>query len=301
MTQNRVYLRRGALVLLAIAVGGFFADYLFNLGLSRLLSAHDYGDFKVTLAFATLSSTLVLLGGDRAAPRVLSDPFERGDNSAAWEYFRFYFWLMLVLSIVLIVGTLVVSGLHFGPIDPQHHHPLAWIVFAVPLIAVGALFGRILQSAKKLGKATLPWRIAFPLLQLILVLIVSHVVAGFNVVWVIMLAFLSSGLIVVWQGWMILRLKLVQFQRAPDLLMPKYWLSMSIPLMSGFVLALILTQSELYMLEILGEERHVGYFAAAVTTAHFLMLIQVTVIGLMMPLIGVVARLLKRPFGRGRD
>ncbi|MCB1805304.1 MAG: hypothetical protein KDJ99_09195, partial [Candidatus Competibacteraceae bacterium] len=62
MTANKAYLRAGSQLLIVVAVGGFIADYLFNVGLSRLLPAHDYGDFKVAYAFVKLSGTLVLLG-----------------------------------------------------------------------------------------------------------------------------------------------------------------------------------------------------------------------------------------------
>ena len=263
MTANKAYLRAGSQLLIVVAVGGFIADYLFNVGLSRLLPAHDYGDFKVAYAFVKLSGTLVLLGGDRAAPHVLAGRFDIGDNTGIWEYFCFYCLLTLALSVLLIIGTLVASRLHLGPVDLSDHHPLAWTVFAVPLIAVGSLFGRILQSAKKLGMASLPWRIVFPLLKLSLITLAAQWMTGFNLEWVIVLALLSVAIIVIWQGWVILQLKLVRFVRAPDFLMPRQWLTLSIPLMGGSLLALVLAQSDLYLLEMLGDEHEVGYFAAA--------------------------------------
>jgi hypothetical protein len=54
------------------------------------LPPHDYGDFKVAYAFAFLCSVLVVLGGDRAAPKFLSAPLAEGDNRGVWEYLWFY-------------------------------------------------------------------------------------------------------------------------------------------------------------------------------------------------------------------
>ncbi|NJL28220.1 MAG: hypothetical protein HC897_10165, partial [Thermoanaerobaculia bacterium] len=60
------------------------------------------------------------------------------------------------------------SYLGVGSLDPQHHHPLAWVALAVPLNAVAAMVSRTLQSARRPAQAALPWRIGLPLLELAL-------------------------------------------------------------------------------------------------------------------------------------
>jgi hypothetical protein len=82
------YLRRGASALAAVAVAGYLVDYVFNLGLTRFLSPHDYGDFKVAYAFGFFFGLALLLGGDRAAPRVLAPLIARGEARGTWEYLR---------------------------------------------------------------------------------------------------------------------------------------------------------------------------------------------------------------------
>ena len=95
------YFKQGSLVLILGVVVGFVADYLFNLTLSQALSSHEYGDYKVAYAFAAITSVLILLGGDRVAPRVLSGPLANGDNRGVWEFLRFYLWIGAALSLVV--------------------------------------------------------------------------------------------------------------------------------------------------------------------------------------------------------
>ncbi|MEZ5583419.1 MAG: hypothetical protein R3F37_12355 [Candidatus Competibacteraceae bacterium] len=115
----------------------------------------------------------VLVGGDRAAPRVLAGPIRRREKRAVWEYLRFYYRLALRFSLVLILVTLTAAWLHVGRFNPLEYHALVYMVFAVPLIAGGALLTRTLQSAKLVGMANLPWRVVFPLLKLTMILLVA--------------------------------------------------------------------------------------------------------------------------------
>jgi len=59
-----------------------------------------------------------------------------------------------------------------------------------------------------------------------------------------------------------------------------------VPMMAAMLVALALTQLDLFMIEALGQEHEVGHFAAAATTAHVVVLAQVAVVGLFAPLIG---------------
>jgi O-antigen/teichoic acid export membrane protein len=56
--------------------------------------------------------------------------------------------------------------------------------------------------------------------------------------------------------------------------------------MGAFLVALALNQSDLYFLELLGDEVEVGHYAAASTVAHVVTVIQVTLVSLVAPLAG---------------
>lgn len=285
MTNVSTYLRRGGIALVAIGVGGFAAHYAFDVVVSRLLEVHEFGDFKVARAFAAFFGAAVLLGGDRAAPKALSGPLEAGEPSKATEYLRFYLRLGVGLSLVVIAGTWLGTYLHSGSTDPRHHHAVAWLALIVPLHAVGALASRALQSVRRPVLAALPWRMGIQtlLLAVLAALALSGVPVTLHTVLVLVVACVL--LVAAWQWRMARRLALPTWLRDPAEAQPREWLLTSLPMMGVFLVTMTLGQSDLYFLEILGDERDVGFYAAADTTAHFLVLIQTTVVGLVAPLV----------------
>lgn len=278
------YLRRAALGVGAVAAGGFLADYLLNLGLTRSLGAHEYGDYKVAYAFAHFFGLAVLLGGDRAAPMVLAPSIERGERRAVWEYLRFYLrnGALLALGVAAVVWTL--SALHAGSADPADHHPLAWVVVVLPLSAAGAMFSRTLQSAKRPAQAALPWRIGLPAIQLALLGLIVLVQGTLGLVEAVLVGVAATAAIAAGQWLQLRRLGLVEMARAPEPGRERAWLQASLPMMGSFLVALALSQSDVYFLELLGDETSVGHYAAAATAAHLVIVIQTSVVGLIAPI-----------------
>ncbi len=283
--DSNQYLKQGALLTIISVTAGFTADYLFNLTLSRSLAPHEYGDYKVAYAFAALAGVLVLLGGDRVAPRILAMPLSRHDNRPVWEYLRFYLLLACGLSVLVFITTATLGYVHLGTADPQHHHPLVMMSLVIPLIAVGALLSRILQAARHLALSNLPWRIALPLLKAVLILVMMYSLAQVELWQVIASGALVAASIAWWQWRRICRLGLIRIERFPDRFDGKETLKLSIPMMLTMLVTLALNQIDLFMLEMLATEHDVGYFAAASTTAHILPVAQVTIVGLFLPLI----------------
>ena len=266
-------------------MGGFVADYVYNLTLSRFLSPTGYGDFKVAYAFAFIASVVVVLGGDRAAPKFLSEALARAENGPVWEYLRFYGLLSLGLSALVIAGTVGYGILHSGPNDLHEHHPIVPISFVVPILAIGALLARLLQAAKRPGSAVLPWRVALPLMQVTAIVGLALFDVPITLHEVIVIALVVPALITAWLWDRARGLGLIALQRRPDLLQGRKTLSASIPMMLVMLLAVALTQTDLFMCEILGEEHEPGYFGAAAATAHWVFLAQTTIIGVFAPLI----------------
>ncbi|MEZ4589506.1 MAG: hypothetical protein R2909_24275, partial [Gemmatimonadales bacterium] len=280
MTGLSSYLRRGGLALVAIGIGGFVADYLLNVGLSRALEPHAFGDYRVARAFAFFFGSAVLLGGDRAGPKALAGPLARGEPAAVWEYLRFYLRLSLALSLLVIAATWLIGALHVGAFDPRHHHALAWMVVTVPVLAAGALESRTLQSALFPVHAALPWRIGLPVLILAAVAGLRWAQPTVHLEQVVILSIVATLVVAGWQWWRTRRLALPELRRDPAVATPRRWLQASVPMMGVFLVTLALNQSDLYFLELLGAEHEVGFYAAAETTAHFLILVQTTVVAL---------------------
>ncbi len=277
------YLRRGALSLAAVALGAYAADYGYNLSLTHLLSPHAYGDIKVATSFAAFFGLAVLLGGDRAAPMVLAPSLERGARRQVWEYLRFYLGIALLLGVALAAVTWIVSYLREGTTDPRSHHPITWVVLVVPLNAAGAMISRLLQSARHPAQATLPWRLGLPLLQLATFGVVVVLGGRLGVEEAVVIGIAAATTITAAQWLLVRRLGLVELAREPGFGQPGQWLGTSLPMMGTFLVALALNQSDIYFLEMLGDEAQVGHFAAAATAAHLLLLVQTTLVGLVAP------------------
>ncbi|MEM1180375.1 MAG: polysaccharide biosynthesis C-terminal domain-containing protein [Acidobacteriota bacterium] len=283
MTDTSSKLRNTGLALGAIGLGGFAADYALNVGLSRLLDPHEYGDFRVAHAFASFAGVAVLLGGDRAAPMVMSGLFKQDDRAGVWEYLRFYLRLGTLLSLAVMAVTWIGAALHVGSQDPREHHALAWVVVAVPVIAAGAMVSRTLQSAERQVWAALPWRVGFPLLKLALIGLAAAVAGGVHLHGAVMIAVVATVVVAGGQWWALRRSELPTLERDAGGAATGDWLRASVPMMGAFLVALALNQSDLYFLEIFAHDDQVGHYAAASTSAHFLLILQATVIGLVAP------------------
>jgi O-antigen/teichoic acid export membrane protein len=146
------------------------------------------------------------------------------------------------------------------------------------------MVSRTLQSARRPAEAAVPWRIGLPLAQLALFGLVIAVQGDLGLVEAIVIAIVATAAITAGQWLRVRRLGLVELARAPELLERRGWLSASLPMMGSFLVALALNQSDLYFLEILGDEAEVGHYAAAATAAHLLLLVQTTVVGLVAPI-----------------
>lgn len=279
------YLRKGALVMVLGMIGGYAADYLFNLTLARLLSTKEYGDYKVAHAFAVIAGVIVLLGGDRAAPKFLSAQLAKSDNSGVLEYLWFYLRIALVLSFVVVLLTFIGFILHLGASGIDDHHPILKASLVVPFLAAGAMLSRLLQSAKYLATSNLPWRIGLPVLKLSFAFLVYSLCGTLNVSEMIAGAGLSALLICAWQWKRSRQLGLISFKSNVGKQNSVERLKISIPMMLVMLVGLAMSQIDLFMLELLGNEEGVGHYAAAAVTAHVILIAQVTITGLFTPLI----------------
>lgn len=286
MKDQKHYLNQGAWILVCSIIFGYAADYGFNLTLSQHLEAHQFGDYKVAYSLTMLASVIVLLGGDRLAPRILSKHIADNDNSAVSNYLACYIKPAFSLSFVIIALVWFLSYLHVIHFDADGHHALSLMIVAVPIIALGALLSRVLQSAKLLAFSNLPWRVALPLFKTFTILILAQFYIEMSVELVIIAGIIIVISIVVWQMWLLVKRKIVTLTPIESNTPDNALLKLSIPMMLAMLVTLLLNQSDLLMLEWLSNEHGVGHFAAANTLAHIIPVAQVTIASLFLPLIG---------------
>ncbi|AZZ98225.1 hypothetical protein ELR70_14535 [Pseudoalteromonas sp. R3] len=284
--QQDNYLKHGALTLCVSVIVGFIVDYAFNLSLSRNLSAHEYGDYKVAYAYATICGVMVLLGGDRVAPKFLAKPLADNATSQVGGFVLFFCKIAVSLSLIVFVFTYLTGYWHIGSWSLEEHHALLWISAAIPLIAIGAILSRVLQSAKMLVYANLPWRIGLPLGKTIAVIALAALLEQVHL-WQVIAAGIGLLLIITSLQLAILRKKnLLSFTSLTPVNDGTKLLMTSVPMMLAMLVTIAISQLDLYMLELLALEHEVGHYAGAVTTAHMLPVAQVSIIALFVPLLG---------------
>lgn len=278
------YLERGARAMMIITSVGFALNFVFNLVLSRLLSPEDFGDFKVADSFIDLCQVAVLLGGSVAALRFLPDYMGGPKREAVWEYTRFYMMVMLGMSLLVIAGTAFVTFLNTGPVDLQHHHPLVFAVLVVPVSAAVAMIRKPPQAAKDLRLAFVPYWIGYPIIALALVGLVYMINGEVTDIGAVFIIFVVNVLILIYIWYHVHRRGHMPLKRDTHVSVPKEWLKISMPMMMIVTVQIIVRQTDIYMLEILGGEAEVGLFAACSTIAGVMIVVQSSIVGVLTPL-----------------
>ncbi|MEM7124304.1 MAG: flippase [Pseudomonadota bacterium] len=286
MTEEQAYFRRSTIIMLGAAIGGFAIEYALNLFLARTLTSPDYGDFKVAMAFLAIASMAVVVGGDRAAPRFLPAFLETDHRGGVWDYVRTFLLVAFALSAGVAAVTIMLSLLIYGGLDPQDHHPLVVASLVAPFAAVVTLLGRVFLAAKLVGLSQLPWRIVYPLLLLVLVSIAAFLfdeLTGVDVLWIVMIVAL---IVIVIQLFFLFRHQLMPLRRHPDIAVPKQWIVASVPMMLVGLLQIGMSQTDIFMVELLSDsEAVVGYFGAATTTVYVIVLAQTVGVSVISPLV----------------
>jgi len=285
MSDHKAYMRRGAASVTAIAVAGFGVDYVLNLAVARVLQPHDYGDYKIAMAFLSLAGLVVLLGGDRATSRFLAGWMQTESRDGIWEYVRVYVAIVALLSVVVIGVTVTLSLTVFGPRDPATHHPLLVASLAIPLLALVRLMRRIFEASRHINLANLPWRVGYPLIQFVLLVVVLCVVAKVTDIEILWLVVAAAALLLAFQMFYVARLGLVPMRRSPHLCTPRSWLAVSLPMMCSKLIQTGMGQVGIFMIElIMMDETQVGYYGAATTTVFVILLASTATNGVLTPL-----------------
>ena len=186
----------------------------------------------------------------------------------------------------LIIGLTWLGGaVHTGRANLAQHHAVSVLALTIPIMATGALASRLLQTSGRTVLASFPWRVAVPGMLIVGIWLIDWGRGSVTLNAVLILSCITVALIAVWQTVVVALRVLRRPTRAPQLRQPAEWMRLSLPMMAAFLVTIGLGQSDLYFLEWLGDEADVGHYAAAITTAHFVPMIQVAVLGVYAPLI----------------
>lgn len=241
-----------------------------------------------------MASIGVLMGGGPAALRFLPGLIKRNDSKAIWQYIRFYLTVIVCASVLLALITLGGMALFYSPATSEDVHPMMYALLVIPFVSLATLVGSVLQSAQRMDLAFLPWWVGFPALKLGYVALFFILVGSVSAESAVMMALLATFTILLYQSAKARQLKLLVVGRGTAIAEPAKWLKVSVPMMFLVALQTAFNQVDIYMLEILGQEKAVGHFAVASTVTLVLFAIQLAVMGVFEPLMAGV-------IGAGKD
>ena len=197
MTEEQdSYFTKGSIIIFLTFIGGFIASYSLNVALAQTLGPMQYGDYKVAEAFISLGGIVVLMGGGNAVARFLPKQIN-GNREGVWDYTRFYSVIIIAATVVLTALVIFGHELHAVFNEDSEYHPILLACLAIPFVAFTALFGGILQVAKRLDLAFIPWRVGYPggrlLIGIIYFLLVGNISLYEAVLITVLAAMLVSG------------------------------------------------------------------------------------------------------------
>tara|TARA_R110001599_G_scaffold353866_1_gene600902 strand:- start:22123 stop:23436 length:1314 start_codon:yes stop_codon:yes gene_type:complete len=289
MPESDTISRNTHIMLLAI-VGNVVAVYGFNIGLARMLSPVSYGDYKVAESFFNLASIGVLMGGGPAALRFLPGHIAVNNSKAIWEYIQFYLTVIVFASVLLALVTLGGMAFFYRPASSAEIHPMIFALLVIPFVSLAALVGSVLQSAQRMDLAFLPWWVGFPALKLGYVALFFVIVGSISAKSAVLMALLATLTILFYQSAKASQLQLLVIGRGSAIIERIKWLKVSVPMMFLVALQTAFNQVDIYMLEIIGQEKEVGHFAVASTVTLVLFAIQLAVMGVFEPLMAAAIK-----------
>ncbi len=138
--------------------------------LARVLGAENYGVFGYVVAIITILRIPAEFGLPTLVMRETAKNIARSEWGFVKGIWRWATLMIGTLTVVIVLGVLVSSGLWEKRISQTQIETLYWGLLLIPLIALGTLRGAQLRGVKKVLLANLPEQILTPAFVVILIL-----------------------------------------------------------------------------------------------------------------------------------
>tara|TARA_R110000772_G_scaffold209825_1_gene320366 strand:- start:2010 stop:3317 length:1308 start_codon:yes stop_codon:yes gene_type:complete len=254
----------------------FFCTYL----MTHSMTVADYGDFKVIRSFGEIGSILIILGGGRGALFFVPDWQAQNRSDLTWQYIRFYLSIALCIAVISVVAlTIVQSILKSFEVDMGIYGSYALLIaiLGLPLAGASLLNIKILQIYGKVVPGLMTQWVLFPL-ALAAILIPYRFFEGHITVLVAVAAVFIVQCTIFASQFFLLHRQDIRPKKMQDCESSwPQWLRFSIPVMMAGVMQQLVIRTDIFMLEILGDEADVGLFALCSLGASILLVIKIAV------------------------
>ncbi|MCD4784309.1 MAG: oligosaccharide flippase family protein [Candidatus Eremiobacteraeota bacterium] len=251
-----------------VIIVGFLFTYILNSLIARNLSQAEYGDFKFAISIAQILATLALLGGGDAIPRFVPNYVKESKWNFFKGYIQHYLIILLLTSIIIIClsglityNTLTFLGKELSVI--KNYHPVSYMIFLVPFLALSFLLLRIIECIGKQNISRIPDAVISPIILFAFVLFVVRANIDLENHLIFIGLFCAMMVVVIIDVYIIFHYVPDTVLREKPLFDIKDWGAVAIPLMLSSFVTFTLTNVEIITLEIMpGNENNVGIFAA---------------------------------------
>lgn len=277
MLHNKHFHRHHKDLSSAIAIGfsllAFIANFLFNLLLSRNLTAAVYGDIYIVIQLLVLCSILGVWGTNTTIVRFLPKYLAGHEHDKLLGYLSWnktlVFRATLVLSLLgglFAAGAFILDKFHITSIDKMH--PFIFAFWLIPLYIVSLITNSTLQGLQRVNLAMFLSNVGFVLLGIVELGLFVLVFKKVNIYQLLLLLGVSQSLIILIQ-FKLIKQKLYQIVTTENLQyeIPK-WQQYSRSMLANNVVMYISNIVVVMVLELIGKhEAEVGIFAAITTVA----------------------------------
>lgn len=264
-------LMRGGLASIAIKIFGLGFSLLTAVVLARVLGPEQYGIYSYVLAIVSILAIPAMFG----LPSLIVRETAKAEVKQEWGKMRgLWFWansLTASLSIIIALITAVVLWLNRDNFTQMQFFTFAWGIAFIPLSALAALRGASLRGLRKVIQGQLPEQVLKPALFIIMLAVVGLTgVAELTAESAMMLNALSAGVAFVFGAWLLLRVKPKQLNTAEREFERKAWVTSVIPLAMVAGLDILIHETDIIMLGLLGTKEEVGFYRIAVQGASLI-------------------------------
>jgi O-antigen/teichoic acid export membrane protein len=256
---------------LALVNWGLF--YGLTVFLARSLDTRGFHDYSVAVATVMLLTSIASLGLEKYALRILPAAFEKGQWGIARGFVRF--------SIRSLLLTSMIAGLLYAGIRVLAHRgtlaelwPVLVGVAVVPAVALAQMFIEVLASSGEVVRATLFYRLLFPVAVLVLIIGIGSRTSGLTATGAV-LGYAGAWLITLAVLWGQARNRIpAQVWSAEAQTEPRSWLFASAPFLVHSVMMTQFASLGIIGLEFVGRgEKSVAILAACMQTGSFVVLL----------------------------
>lgn len=261
-------LMRGGMMSIAIQVFGLGFSLLTAIVLARVLGPEQYGVYSYVLAIVSILAIPAMFG----LPTLIVRETAKSEVKGEWGKVRgLWFWSNSVtasLSLIIAIITATLLWLNRDSFTQIQFLTFAWGIAFIPLSALAALRGASLRGLRKVIQGQLPEQIVKPVLFIIMLAVVS--VTGIKQLTAesaMMFNALSAGVAFIFGAWMLFRVKPKQLNTAKKEFERKAWVTSVVPLAMVAGLDILIHQTDIVMLGLLGTSEEVGIYRVAIQGA----------------------------------